>query len=229
VNLPRRRLGCAAENGKSRKLEGVKLDGRKYKLGPIEGEAAGRGATLGLTPIQVDAILELQLHRLTKLSIDEISNELKQVREAIAEFQSILGSEKKLRGVIVKELEEVKKLYGDERRTKIEDEAALDGLYVVRTSVPAASLSADEAVATYKSLAHVERATIVIETANNIVHFPQGIIIGRNNGADVAKPWLQKPGTDRHKTGWPYYCWGSNQAYQRPQERAAFHFSHSQA
>ncbi len=76
------------------------------------------------TAKQADAILELQLHRLTKLSIDEISNELKGVRENIAEYESILGSEKKLRGVIIKELEEVKKLYGDERRTRIEDEAA---------------------------------------------------------------------------------------------------------
>src|ERR1700726_3417730 len=73
---------------------------------------------------QADAILELQLHRLTKLSIDEIANELKQVRENIAEYESILASEKKLRGVIIKELEEIKKLYGDVRRTRIEDEAA---------------------------------------------------------------------------------------------------------
>jgi len=76
------------------------------------------------TAKQADAILELQLHRLTKLSIDELSNELKDVRENIAEYESILGSEKKLRSVIIKELEEVKKLYGDERRTRIEDEAA---------------------------------------------------------------------------------------------------------
>src|SRR5271169_468186 len=76
------------------------------------------------TTKQADAILELQLHRLTKLSIDEISNELKQVREAITEFESILASEAKLRKVIIKELEEVKKLYGDARRTVIEDEAA---------------------------------------------------------------------------------------------------------
>jgi len=73
---------------------------------------------------QADAILELQLHRLTKLSIDEIANELKQVRENIAEYESILASEKKLRGVIIRELEEIKKLYGDARRTRIEDEAA---------------------------------------------------------------------------------------------------------
>jgi DNA gyrase subunit A len=76
------------------------------------------------TARQADAILELQLHRLTKLSIDEISNELKEVRDNIAEYESILGSEKKLRNVIIKELEEVRKLYGDERRTRIEDEAA---------------------------------------------------------------------------------------------------------
>jgi len=76
------------------------------------------------TARQADAILELQLHRLTKLSIDEISNELKDVRGNIAEYESILGSETKLRKVIIKELEEVKKLYGDERRTRIEDEAA---------------------------------------------------------------------------------------------------------
>jgi DNA gyrase subunit A len=76
------------------------------------------------TTKQADAILELQLHRLTRLSIDEITNELKQVRETIEELEAILGSEKKLRNVIVKELEEVKKQYGDERRTVIEDEAA---------------------------------------------------------------------------------------------------------
>jgi DNA gyrase subunit A len=76
------------------------------------------------TATQADAILELQLHRLTKLSIDEITKELNLTRENIAEFESILGSEKRLRGVIIKELEEIKKLYGDERRTRIEDEAA---------------------------------------------------------------------------------------------------------
>src|SRR6202165_5994457 len=76
------------------------------------------------TTRQADAILELQLHRLTKLSIDEITKELTVTREHIADYESILSSEKKLRGVIVRELEEVKKLYGDDRRTRLEDEAA---------------------------------------------------------------------------------------------------------
>jgi DNA gyrase subunit A len=78
----------------------------------------------GLTLRQVDAILELQLYRLTQLSVDEILNELKQVREKIAEYESILASEAKLRAVIVKELEEVRDKYGDVRRTQIIDESA---------------------------------------------------------------------------------------------------------
>ena len=78
----------------------------------------------GLTLRQIDAILELQLYRLTQLSIDELLNELKQVRERIAEYESILASEVKLRAVIVKELVEVRDKYGDARRTQIVDESA---------------------------------------------------------------------------------------------------------
>src|SRR5438552_814629 len=88
------------------------------------GRAPKLPAEKPFTAIQADAILELQLHRLTRLSIDEINKELGTTRENITEFESILGSEKKLRKVIITELEEIKKLYGDERRTVIEDEAA---------------------------------------------------------------------------------------------------------
>jgi len=78
----------------------------------------------GLTLRQVDAILELQLYRLTQLSVDELLSELKQVRERIADYEEILGSEAKLRAVIVKELEEIRDKYGDARRTQIIDESA---------------------------------------------------------------------------------------------------------
>jgi DNA gyrase subunit A len=78
----------------------------------------------GLSLRQVDAILELQLYRLTQLSVDELLAELKLVRERIAEYESILASEKKLRAVIVKELEDVRDRYGDARRTEIIDESA---------------------------------------------------------------------------------------------------------
>jgi DNA gyrase subunit A len=104
------------------------------------------------TARQADAILELQLHRLTKLSIDEISKELTEVRENIAEYESILGSEAKLRKVIIKELEEVKKEYGDERRTRIEDEAA---------EIVLEDLIADEQVAvTFSHSGYMKRTPI---------------------------------------------------------------------
>jgi len=78
----------------------------------------------GMSYRQIDAVLELQLYRLTQLSIDELLKELAAVRENIAEYESILASEKKLRSVIVDELEAVKKQYGDARRTQIVDESA---------------------------------------------------------------------------------------------------------
>ncbi len=78
----------------------------------------------GLTLRQVDAILELQLYRLTQLSVDELLKELKELRLKIADYEEILASEKKLRSVIVKELEEVRDKYGDKRRTEIVDESA---------------------------------------------------------------------------------------------------------
>jgi DNA gyrase subunit A len=83
-----------------------------------------RGEERGLTLKQIDAILELQLYRLTQLSIDEILNELKEIRLKIAEYEEILASEKKLRSVIIKELEEIRDKYGDKRRTEIIDESA---------------------------------------------------------------------------------------------------------
>ena len=104
------------------------------------------------TTRQAEAILELQLHRLTKLSIDEISNELKEVREKIEDYESILASETKLRKVIIKELEEVKELYGDERRTRIEDEAA---------EIVLEDLIADEQVAvTFSHSGYMKRTPI---------------------------------------------------------------------
>jgi DNA gyrase subunit A len=104
------------------------------------------------TTRQAEAILELQLHRLTKLSIDEISNELKEVRGRIEDYESILASEKKLRSVIIKELEEVKELYGDERRTRIEDEAA---------EIVLEDLIADEQVAvTFSHSGYMKRTPI---------------------------------------------------------------------
>ena len=107
--------------GKERTVEGIKVDRKKYGIVALTGEAIGPAEGEGLTYTQIDAILELQLHRLTQLSVDEILKELAQIRERIAELEEILASEKKLKSVIIAELREVSKSYGDERRTQIFD------------------------------------------------------------------------------------------------------------
>jgi DNA gyrase subunit A len=66
----------------------------------------------------------MQLQRLTSLERQKIEDELKELREKIAELTEILASETKLREVIVKELREVQKKYGDSRRTEIIEEEA---------------------------------------------------------------------------------------------------------
>src|SRR6478672_2397361 len=116
-------IRASANRAEARENLVAYFGGRKIDIN-VTGRAPKRDPEKPFTGIQADAILELQLHRLTKLSIDEITKELNVTREHIAEYEAILGSEKKLRTVIVKELEQVKKLYGDERRTVIEDEAA---------------------------------------------------------------------------------------------------------
>ena len=73
---------------------------------------------------QAQAIMELQLQRLTGMERQKILEELAETQRRIGEYLEILGSEKVLRGVIVKELREVVKEYGDERRTQIVDDVA---------------------------------------------------------------------------------------------------------
>ncbi len=68
---------------------------------------------------QAQAIIELQLQRLTGMERQAILNELADIQRRIAEYLEILGSEKVLRDLIVKELKEVQKEYGDARRTEI--------------------------------------------------------------------------------------------------------------
>jgi DNA gyrase subunit A len=71
------------------------------------------------TERQSQAIIELQLQRLTGLEIEKIIKELADIQIEIAEYLDILGSDKKLRGIIVQELKDVQKEFGDERRTQI--------------------------------------------------------------------------------------------------------------
>jgi DNA gyrase subunit A len=77
---------------------------------------------------QAQAILEMQLQRLTALERGKVQDEYDELQKKIAEYEEILRNEKVLRRLIVKELKEVQKEYGDERKTAIIDEQAEIGL-----------------------------------------------------------------------------------------------------
>jgi len=77
-----------------------------------------------LDDVQAQAILEMRLQRLTGLEREKIVAEFKEVLTLIAKLREILGSEKLVLDIIVDELSEVKKQFGDERRTEIVAEAS---------------------------------------------------------------------------------------------------------
>jgi DNA gyrase subunit A len=76
-------------------------------------------AKFGFTTEQAVAILDMRLQRLTGLERDKIEQELKELRLRIAELRDLLGSPAKLMSVIRHEAEDVKKRFGDERRTQL--------------------------------------------------------------------------------------------------------------
>ncbi len=76
---------------------------------------------LKFSDIQAQAILDLQLRRLSALERQKIIDELQALLKHIGELEAILASEQLLRQVIIDELQEVKRQFGDERRTEIVD------------------------------------------------------------------------------------------------------------
>lgn len=79
-------------------------------------------AQFGFTERQADAILVLQLYRLTNLEIHSLEKELRDVEKTIAQLRGILGSERKLLGVIKDELKEIRDKFGIDRRSEIQGE-----------------------------------------------------------------------------------------------------------
>ncbi len=94
------------------------------KAGDRELARIGLIERFALSEIQAKAILEMQLQRLTGLERQKIIDELLEVQKTITRLKEILASEKVLMEVIAGELAEVRQLFGDERRTEIQGEAA---------------------------------------------------------------------------------------------------------
>ncbi|WP_457801748.1 DNA topoisomerase IV subunit A [Limosilactobacillus reuteri] len=73
------------------------------------------------TPEQADAIVTLQLYRLTNTDVTELKKEQEQLNSRINEYQLILTNENELAKVLTKEIRAIKKEFGNPRRTKIEN------------------------------------------------------------------------------------------------------------
>ncbi len=76
-------------------------------------------SVFGLSDVQAEAILRMQLQRLTGLEREKLEEEAEGLRKEIAYYKSLLADEKLIHGLIKEDLERMKSLYGNKRRTKI--------------------------------------------------------------------------------------------------------------
>jgi len=114
-------------------------------------------AQFGMTEIQADAVLKLQLQRLTGLERQKIVDELAEIRVVIADLKDILAKPKRLDGIVADELKKIGEEHGDARRTEIQD--AVEDLSVedliaeedVAISITHTGYIKRTAIATYRS------------------------------------------------------------------------------
>ncbi|GAB4419296.1 MAG: DNA gyrase subunit A [Bacteroidia bacterium] len=85
----------------------------------VEDAHSGLVARFGLSDVQAKAILDMRLQRLTGLERDKIEEQYRELMERITYYEAVLADEGMRMGIIKDELLEVKKLYGDPRRTEI--------------------------------------------------------------------------------------------------------------
>ncbi|WP_201529563.1 MULTISPECIES: DNA gyrase subunit A [Psychrobacter] len=105
-----------AAGSQSVRPEFIEGEDPKAPFGLIEGAESYR-----LSLDQVNAILEMQLHRLTGLEQDKLTEEYQDLLREIAGLESILGDFDKLMTIISDEMIEIRENFGDERRTDIID------------------------------------------------------------------------------------------------------------
>lgn len=118
-------------------------------------EQARNGLITGfhLTTIQAQAILEMQLQKLTRMERDKIVQEYKDLKKLIAKLRKILGSEEMILNIIVDELKEIKENYQDDRRSEIMQESI--------TEIRAEDLIKEEDVAiTHTSSGYIKRSSL---------------------------------------------------------------------
>ena len=105
--------------------------------------------TIGLSEPQADAIVQMRLGQLTGLEREKIEADLADLMGRIKEYIAILGDEKKLTEIISSELAVIRKKYGDERRTAIEE---ISGEVDIEDLIPV-----EECVLTYTNIGYIKR------------------------------------------------------------------------
>ncbi len=111
-----------------------------------------------LTQVQAQAILDMQLQKLTGLERRKIQGEFKELKKTIKKLRKILGSEKMILDIIIDELEKIKEEYQDERKTEIKRETIED-------LKPEDLIKEENVVITYTSSGYVKR------TSQSYYHF----------------------------------------------------------
>ncbi len=142
-------------------LEGltVALDNLDAVIKLIRGSRTVDAARTGLiknfhlTRIQAQAILDLQLQKLTSLEREKIQQEYQALLEKIKKLKQILGSEKMILDIIVEELREIKKEYNDERKTEIISED-------ITEIKPEDLVKEEDAAVTYTSSGYIKRTSL---------------------------------------------------------------------
>ncbi|MBD3414644.1 MAG: DNA gyrase subunit A [Candidatus Aminicenantes bacterium] len=135
-DVVRRRTRHELKNAKLRAhiLEGltIALDNLDDVIALIRGssnvEEARKGliTTYHMTKTQAQAILDLQLQKLTQLEREKIQKEYEELLKLIKKLKRILGSEELILNIIVEELEKIKKEYNDQRKTEVIDDDIVD-------------------------------------------------------------------------------------------------------
>jgi len=106
-----------------------------------------------LTKVQAQAILDLQLQKLTRLEREKIQKEYKELKKLIAKLRKILSSEKLIVDIIVDELTQIKEEYQDDRKTEIMAET-VSGL------MPEDLIKEEDVALTYTSSGYIKRTSL---------------------------------------------------------------------
>ena len=127
----------------------------------------------GFDEIQAEAIVSLRLYRLSNTDIMDLREEFAHLVNQIEETKAIIENEKILKSVISKELRTVKETYGDDRKTKIEDQVS--EIVIDRTSM----IQSEKVVVTVSRDGYVKRVSMRSFTAS------EGTVTGKKEGDEL--------------------------------------------